>query len=208
MGYEHSMNKQIIIIGGGETFDTYKDYLNFLKGVKVELSKNRKSGWKQNLQKHLGHGCSVYALSMPSPLNAKYQEWEIYFRKIIPQLEHGCTLIGHSLGGMFLAKFFSENTLPLTCKSIIMVSAPFGKKKGFADFHIEQSKLSNITHQFEETILIHSVNDDIVASDDMIRYRQRIPGSTGYLLADGGHFIFNGKITKLIHIIKKLYSKK
>lgn len=48
------MKKQIIVIHGGTAFDTYKDYLLFLKKLKVDLDRYRKekiekigkTGWR------------------------------------------------------------------------------------------------------------------------------------------------------------------
>ena len=47
---------------------------------------------------------------MPCYLNAKYIEWKIVFESIVERLSIGdeITLIGHSLGGNFLLKYFGE----------------------------------------------------------------------------------------------------
>jgi predicted alpha/beta-fold hydrolase len=47
---------------------------------------------------------------MPNKLNARYHEWKIFFEGILSKLdrEDEITLVGGSLGGCFLLKYFSE----------------------------------------------------------------------------------------------------
>ncbi|MDD4830994.1 MAG: hypothetical protein PHR31_02545, partial [Candidatus Pacebacteria bacterium] len=99
------MKKQIVAIHGGETFDTYEEYLSFLKNLEIDFEriKSKEKSWKKNLGKKLGNDFEVILPEMPNALNAKYIEWEIMFGKLIPFLEEEIILIGHSLGGIFLA---------------------------------------------------------------------------------------------------------
>ena len=62
-----------------------------------------------NLDKVLGGGYEVLIPQMPNSQNARYSEWKILFEKIISILDDEIILIGHSLGGIFLVKYFSEN---------------------------------------------------------------------------------------------------
>jgi predicted alpha/beta hydrolase family esterase len=47
---------------------------------------------------------------MPNKQRAIYHEWKSLFEQLIQQLseKHNITLIGNSLGGCFLLKYFSE----------------------------------------------------------------------------------------------------
>lgn len=47
---------------------------------------------------------------MPCDLDAKYIEWKIVFESVMEKLSvrDNITLIGHSLGGNFLLKYFGE----------------------------------------------------------------------------------------------------
>ena len=78
------MKKQILFIHGGLVFNTYKDYLSFLKNIKIDLDRYRKTKWSTSLQKELGSRFDVLLLQMPNPMNAKYDEWRILFKKIAP----------------------------------------------------------------------------------------------------------------------------
>ena len=105
------MNKtQILIIHGGETFKTYEDYINFLKTRKIRIE--RKIRWHDDyLRKSLGENFYIVKPRMPLQDNAKYDEWKIHFEKYISQLDNNLILMGISLGGIFLARYLSENKL-------------------------------------------------------------------------------------------------
>jgi hypothetical protein len=53
------MKKQIIAIHGGETFETYEDYLNCLRNGKIYFSPEKIITWKDNLGKNLGDDFQV-----------------------------------------------------------------------------------------------------------------------------------------------------
>ena len=62
----------------------------------------------------------------PNKLDAKYQEWKIVFDGIISGISRDdhITLIGGSLGGCFLLKYFSENQhSPLNIDHIHLIAA-------------------------------------------------------------------------------------
>src|SRR4051812_18846652 len=111
------MKQQILVIHGGDTFETYEEYIRDLKKSKLDLNQIRKVGWKQNLAKKLGKNFDVLSPKMPNALNARYKEWEIWFEKIIPLLDKNIVLVGHSLGGIFLVKYLSENSFPKKIKA-------------------------------------------------------------------------------------------
>ena len=102
------MPQQIIVIHGGHSFKNYKTYLSYLKNKQIDFEryKSNKVGWKKSLIKDLGRGYEVILPDMPNKANAKYLEWKIWFKKFIPHLKSKVILIGHSLGGIFLAKYF------------------------------------------------------------------------------------------------------
>ncbi|HRH33232.1 MAG TPA: hypothetical protein PK720_03810, partial [bacterium] len=133
--------KQIIVIHGGDAFDSYDDYLAFLQGYEIDRSIFLKGGWKQNLQKDLGGEYEVLLPVMPNKFNAKYLEWKIWFEKMIPFFESGIILIGHSLGGIFLAKYLAENNFSKKAQALFLVAAPFNDVDTYslADFGLPTS---------------------------------------------------------------------
>ncbi len=137
------MKKQIVVIHGGDSFDTHEEYLSFLKSFEInDLSYFTGENWKTTLQERLGDNFDVILPRMPNPLNARYAEWKIWFDKLVPFLDDGVILVGHSLGGIFLAKYLSENKFPKTITATILISAPFdgeGDEESLVDFILPSS---------------------------------------------------------------------
>ena len=132
-----SVKKQVIFIHGGETFDTYDDYVEYLKNCEFDLYKERGKRWKDSLSERLGENFEVIAPTMPSKYNAKYSEWKIWFEKVIPHVEDNVVIIGYSLGGLFVAKYLSENDLPKKILATYLIAAPYEKndnEDSLADF--------------------------------------------------------------------------
>ena len=122
------MQKQVILIHGGSVFKTYKDYIKSLKSLKVDLERYRTIGWKDSLQEKLGNRFDVLLPKMPNPSNSQYNEWKILFNKIACLLDNNVILIGHSLGGVFLAKYLSENKFPKKILASILIAPPYDEK--------------------------------------------------------------------------------
>ena len=102
---------QILLIHGGETFRNQKDYLNYLKNRTISIKKRVR--WSQEyLDKELGKKFEIIRPRMPLQENAKYSDWKIFFERHMPLLRNNIILIGNSLGGIFLAKYLSENKFP------------------------------------------------------------------------------------------------
>ncbi|MFA5386874.1 MAG: alpha/beta hydrolase [Candidatus Paceibacterota bacterium] len=202
------MKKQIVAIHGGETFDTYEEYLSFLKNLEIDFEriKSKEKSWKKNLGKKLGNDFEVILPEMPNALNAKYIEWEIMFGKLIPFLEEEIILIGHSLGGIFLAKYLSENILPKKITAIFLISAPFGSqnaKPSLGDFSFEKD-LSKLQEQGGKIFLCHSRDDACVPFSDFEKYKKELPKAEEMIFEDRGHFN-QMEFLELAEIIKELF---
>ena len=99
---------QIFLVHGGMTFKSKKDYLDYLKTRDISISKKIK--WYDTyLEENLGNNYKIIRPRMPLQDNARYEEWKIHFERHIPYLKDNIILIGSSLGGIFLAKYLSEN---------------------------------------------------------------------------------------------------
>lgn len=104
------MKKQILVIHGADTFDTNEEYLDYIKNFEIDFERfrNDRVDWKDTLREKLGEDYEVIQPAMPNKFNARYAEWQIWFEKFIPHLESEVILIGHSMGGVFLAKYLSQ----------------------------------------------------------------------------------------------------
>jgi predicted alpha/beta hydrolase family esterase len=67
---------------------------------------------------------------MPSIRNAKYLEWKIMFSKMMEVVDDNIILVGHSLGGIFIVKYLSEEKISKRVKATFLVSAPYDSDGG------------------------------------------------------------------------------
>lgn len=177
------------MIHGGNVFDTYEDYLTDLKGKQVTLERLVFKGWKSSLGERLGESFTVFLPQMPNGQNAKYLEWKIYFEKLVPLMEPGMILIGHSLGGIFLAKYLSEETFPVSVRATFLLAAPFATPTNhpLGDFTLSEP-LEKLTEQSERLFLYHSQDDVVVPYSNALDYKSVLPKAVLRDFTDRGHF--------------------
>ena len=198
------MKKQIVIIHGGTTFDTYEEYMAYLNSFELTLEKINKKDWKDSLASKLPDFEVIYP-KMPNAKNVRYPEWKIWFEKLFHLLNDNVILIGHSLGGIFLAKYLSENNFPKKIKSVHLVAAPYDTehcKESLADFALTKD-LANFTKQAGKIFLYQSKDDAEVPCADVEKYKRDIPSATIEIFDDRGHFI-QEEFPELVKDIKNL----
>jgi predicted alpha/beta hydrolase family esterase len=199
------MKQQIIIIHGGTTYSSYQKYIDDLQTKNVILEKLKyKLEWKDSIASDLGDNYEVLTPRMPNGTNAKYKEWKIWFEKIIPLLDNGMIFIGHSLGGIFLAKYLSQNIIPQKIKAVILVSAPYEDTDydEVCSFKPPVS-LSKFNEQTKNIILIHSEDDPVVPVNQVKIYNKKLSNSRLMMFQANGHFK-QLKFPELVDIIKSL----
>lgn len=158
-----------ICIHGGESFKTEREYLEWLTTTGVAwnidpyVEKEYKKKWKEDIAQVLSNRWDlVYMPNFPNEVNAKYHEWKLFFDAWIRTIEirWEVTLIGNSLGGCFLLKYFSEHTsLPWekSIKEIHLVAACIGEW----DFTPPENYV--FLQQLENQVHIwHAEDDDVV----------------------------------------------
>ena len=203
------MKKQVIVIHGGDTFNAYEKYIEFLKNWQIDFEAYRtgKSDWKRGLEEKLGAGYEVIRPDMPAKLNAKYTEWQIWFEKFIPFFENEAVFVGHSLGGLFLAKYLSENNLPKKIKAAFLIAAPYDEKdlkgESLADFILSEN-LNKFQNQCEKIFIYHSEDDPCVPLAEFEKYKKALPGAVTKTFEKKGHFN-QEELPELILDIKSLY---
>lgn len=193
--------KQVIVIGGGEAWDTYEEYIEYLKNydfTKEKFEKTTSERWKDNLQKDLGNDFQVVKPIMPSARNAKYNEWVIWFEKLFPYLNDDLVLIGHSLGANFLAKYLAENNMPMSTKQLHLVAGCYGAGGGF---DLPRS-LKNIEEQCEDVFIYHSTDDFVVEFAEGLQYKKMLSNATFVQFEDRNHFL-QGEFPEIVENIQK-----
>jgi len=200
------MNQQIVIIGGGTTFDSYEDYISYLKNKEISLDRLKShKEWRDSLAEELGENFEVLAPRMPNVTNARYEEWKIWFERIIPFLNNNVILVGHSMGGIFLAKYLSENRIRKTVKATILVAAPFDDKdlgESLGSFKLPKS-LSKFAKYGGLAYLIQSKDDPVVPFKQIKKYQRALPDSKSIVFDDRGHFK-QETFPELVSLIKTL----
>lgn len=182
------MKKQVVVIHGGDTFETYEEYLDFLHKyeINIERYKTHKDDWKPWLREALGEAYEVIIPVMPNKFNAQFEEWKIWFEKIIPFLNDEVILVGHSLGGTFLAKYLSENNFPKKIKAVFLVSAVYDKDcEGYplANFVLPEK----LDLQTENIYLYHSNDDVVVPVSALQQFQTALPQSHVTIFENRNH---------------------
>jgi len=207
------MKKQIVIIHGGTSFKTYKDYLSYLKTKEISLEKLRpRKDWKDTLASEIGDDYEILMPRMPDSTNARYDEWKLWFSRIAEILNGEVILIGHSLGGIFLAKYLSENAFPKRIRSTILIAAPFDDednlegRESLADFTLPPS-LTKLTEQGGKIYLIHSKDDPVVPFGQLQKYQKALPEAETVVFEDREHFN-QETFPEIIELLKLIWKQK
>ena len=200
------MKNQAIIVHGGEVFETYDEYFSFLKNYVPDLDKLRKKKWAETLRSDLGGDFDVIAMQMPCKYNAKYSEWKLWFERHIPLFNDEVVLVGHSLGGIFLAKYLSENKFQKKLLGVFLVSAPYDSEvSGYdlLDFALTED-LKHFEQQAESIWLYYSKDDEVCPFVDFEKYRRDLPKAHTEVFENRGH-INQENFPELVRDIKKTF---
>ena len=182
------MKKQIVVIHGGDTYHNCEAYIDSLKNceISIERYKVNKDDWKPWLRQRLGEDYEVVLPIMPNKTNASFEEWKIWFEKIIPLLNDEIILIGHSLGASFVAKYLSENKFPKKLKGVFLVSGVFDKGsdgRSLASFTLSEK----LNLQTEHIYLYHSKDDPVVPFSALRDFENALPKSNSRVFEDRKH---------------------
>jgi predicted alpha/beta hydrolase family esterase len=196
--------QQVVVIHGGDVFESDEAWLESLQEKKEpRFETMMDEDWKDTLQGDLGDAYEVVIPSMPNKQNAKYNEWKIWFEKHIPHFDEQIVLVGHSLGGIFVAKYLSENEYPKQIKATFLVAAPFemsGMDYSLADFAVEED-LSLFEKQGGDINVYHSKDDPVVPFADFEKYQEALSGADTRAFEDKEHF--NGELPEIVQDIQR-----
>jgi uncharacterized protein len=202
--------KQIVFIHGADAFSDYESFLNYLRVDEITdpLGVNPSKRWHQTLREELFDTHEVYKPSMPNKENAKYLEWKIWFERYFQFLRDGVILIGHSQGGYFLAKYLSENKMPVSVQALFLLGAPFEKREDVqgedgGDFAFDTVNLSNLIGQVSDVHIWHSEDDFVVPYAHALLYKGALPQAALHTFTDKNHFLIE-EFPELIEEIQKL----
>ncbi len=198
------MKRQIIIIHGGDTFENYDAYLDFLQHCEIDLSRYTQSeqSWKEWLRERLGSTYEVVLPRMPNKSNAQYSEWKLWFEKLIPLFNEEVVLVGHSLGAAFLVKYLSENKFPKKILGVFLVGAVYDTDtEGYsiASFALPEK----LDVQTEHITFYHSKDDNVVAFSALEQFKRALPNARTRVFEDKGHY-FGAEFPEIAEDIEQL----
>ena len=180
--------RQVLIIHGGNSFNSYETYRDYLKNKDINYGKLLSTtSWKQWLRQELPE-CEVLTPSMPNSLNAVYDEWVVYFEKFLPHLQDDAHLVGHSLGGMFLAKYLHTHTLEKSVRQLILIAPGYDDETNeeLGSFKVESA--TNVSRSAQSIHLFHSQDDPVVPFSELAKFQRDLPEAHSHTFTDRGHF--------------------
>jgi len=184
--------QHVVVIHGGTTFPSYEEYIEHLTTKTLDIDRLRpRTDWKGTLQEDLGEEYDVLAPRMPNGTNAQYNEWSLWFERVLPLLADDVILVGHSLGGVFLAKYLSQHSISKTIRGLFLVSAPFdddASEESLASFTIT-APLTGLLKQVKTIHLYHSEDDPVVPFSQVQKYVQGVPDAVIHTFSNRGHFL-------------------
>ena len=202
------MNKQqILFIDGGEVSENFESYIDELKKLKIKDPFIGKKRWKYTLQKWLWDNYSIAIADTPNDFFAKYEEWEIMFKKIIPYLRDEIILIWHSLWGTFLVKYLNENNFPVKIKHILLVAPAFedNKKELLGSFNFDK-KLEKLQLYSHIITLYYSLDDFVIPVSDFENFKKILWDIECKEFRNKWHFL-QENFPEIIEDIKKIKRK-
>lgn len=199
---------QVVYIHGG-TITRNKD--EFHQGLR-EREYNphiKRDHWREHAAQELGDDFDFFRLKMPNKEWYDYTAWSIWFEKTFDYLTGDkFVLIGESMGGLFVAKYLSENKFPKNIDQLHFIAPVFDRytllrEPMDPEIAIDTEKLPIINDLADDIFLYHSTDDPAVSPEEGKKYLDYLPKAQYQEFADRGHF-FVTEFPELIDNIKKL----
>lgn len=193
--------KQIVIIHGGDSFLTYEDYLQDLKDTELDRERlHPAKRWKDTIIESFPEA-EILTPTMPNSANAQFDEWQIWFEKIIPFFGDDVKLIGHSLGAMFLAKYLHQQPLDRPVRQLILLAGGYdGDTAGYGSFALESA--TGLEKSADEIHLMHSRDDFVVPFSELAKYQADLPTAEVHTFDSRNHFL-DAEFPELIELLKR-----
>jgi predicted alpha/beta hydrolase family esterase len=194
--------KQVVVIHGGMVFEKNKRHLSRL--IRFDLESLFRKAWETSLPAVLGEEYQVLAPRMPNSLNAKYAEWRICFKKLLEKVDDGVILVGHSLGGLFLAKYLATEHMPKKVKATLLVAPVYDEdNEGIVGDFVLPESLALMHEQAGSIHIFHSADDSIVPIANLEKYRAALPDMQAHLFKHRGHFLME-KFPEIVELLRTL----
>jgi uncharacterized protein len=201
------MKTKVLVIHGGNMFASHEEYVADLREKEVDIERLRpKTDWKDTLQTRLGSEYEVFLPTMPMPHNAEYALWKLWFEKILVKIDDISVFIGHSLGAMFLLKYYSEQKESKRVRALLLVAPVFSSSTKNGNETLSFTLGDNLDLLSENAKVIqffHSTDDPVVPYENMLDFKSVLPNADYFSFDERGHFNTE-TFPELIQAVKKL----
>ena len=199
------MKPQIVFIHGGSSFATNEDFYTALRTWTYDPYQPERKRWRDSIAAELSDTHEFLVPTMPNKQNADYTAWALWFDKLVPYLRDGVILISHSLGGAFLLRYLSEQTLPVVVAQLHLVAPAIDEVDcpGLGDFATNMATWSGFQSTITVVHLWHSSDDTIVPMHHSERFATACPSAELHTFSDRGHFLTETFPELLIEIKKR-----
>ena len=194
--------KQVWVFHGGSSFDSYERYLHALMSSAPDYERLKKSDkWREWLSDSMPES-DVLLPNLPNGQNAVYDEWRIVFEKLIPLFSDDVSLVGYSLGAMFLAKYLDEHPLQAKVRRICLVAPGYDddSTEDLGSFRVASAR--RLPESSDEIHLFHSEDDPVVPFGELTKFRADLPTAIVHTFTDRGHF-FQPTFPELLDILNQ-----
>lgn len=193
---------QILFIHGGDSFNSYEEYLENLKSTEIDYSRLLpKDRWSAKLTSASPKD-DILMPSMPNSANAQFDEWAIWFEKILPFLDDQARIIGHSLGAMFLAKYLHQKPLKKPVAQVHLVAGGYDDSvESYGSFKVNSA--TGLEKSAKQIFIYHSQDDPVVPYSELAKFERDLPSATICRFTDRNHFL-GPDFPELIDNLKKI----
>lgn len=192
--------KQVVVIHGGTSFNSYESYLESLKANELNYERlMRADSWQDWLPSTLPQA-DVLQPSLPNKQNAQYHEWEIYFEKLLRLLGGDVSLVGYSLGAMFLAKYLHQKPLQTPVKQLVLIAGSYNDDSNEELGSFAVGSAEGLEKSAQQIHLIHSQDDPVSPFSELAKFQADLPTATSHVFTDRNHF-FQETFPELVEIL-------
>jgi len=205
--------QQVFYIHGGSPYASYEDYLLDLHEIAIRdlPESGDKKRWYSTFRTALGDQYEVFMPLMPNKQNAQYDEWKIWFERHFEYLHDEIILVGISLGAMFLAKYLSEQSIPVSVKHAFLLAGPYEdhyapevNRQRAGSFAFESKVLDSLSVPQSNITIMHSKDDFVVPYEHALKYKAALPEAELVTFSDKNHFLVE-ELPELVERIKQLH---
>jgi predicted alpha/beta hydrolase family esterase len=172
-----------------------------IHGAGEPLRREGKVYWEPLLQHGLGSAYVVRAPRMPEPEDPNYRDWAERLAELLEQTEVP-VLVGHSFGASVILKYLSEVAVRPPLFGVFLAAVPFWGPK-FPEFALRADFGARL-RDLSPVYLYRSVDDAVIPSEHLERYRKALPHAVVRTLDGRGHEFDQPDFPELVADIRGL----